>query len=59
MNNHKTGTIVQVHRDVPLFREAVNYTAAETLFSQRLIEKDYFCTLLLHYLATTDDTIVF
>ena len=37
-----------------MFLEAVNFTAAQTGFSPRLIEKDYFCTLLLRYLATSD-----
>lgn len=36
-----------------MFLEAVNFTAAQTAFSPRLIEKDYFCTVLLQYLATT------
>ncbi len=36
-----------------MFLEAVNFTAAQTGFSPRLIEKDYFCTLLLRYLATS------
>jgi len=34
-----------------LFREAVNFTASRTGFNARLIEKDYFCTVLLAYLA--------
>lgn len=39
------------HEDVALFRESVNFTAARTGFNVRLIEKDYFCTVLLAYLA--------
>ena len=39
-----------LHEDMPLFREAVNFTAARTGFNPRLIEKDYFCTVLLAYL---------
>ena len=31
---------MSVHRDPELFREVVNYTAAETLFAPRIIEKD-------------------
>jgi len=42
----------RVHRDAVLFREAVGFTAAQTGFSPRLIEKDYFCTVLLVYLAS-------
>ncbi len=43
-----------LHRDVPLFREAINFTAARTGFPPLLIEKDYFCTVLLMYLAGSD-----
>ncbi len=42
----------RVHIDSVLFREAVGFTAAQTGFSERLIEKDYFCTVLLAYLAS-------
>ena len=42
----------RVHVDSVLFREAVGFTAAQTGFSERLIEKDYFCTVLLAYLAS-------
>jgi hypothetical protein len=45
---------IRVHEDPDLFREAVNFTAAETMFMSRLIEKDYFCTILLRYLAASD-----
>ncbi len=50
---------VRVHEDPDLFREAVNFTAAETKFAPRLIEKDYFFTLLLDYLTSADGAIVF
>ena len=47
-------------RLLSLFREAVNFTTAETAFASRLIEKDYFCTVLLAYLAgAVDDRLVF
>ena len=42
-----------------MFREAVNFTAAETRFLPRLIEKDYFCSLLLDYLAVSAGDLVF
>lgn len=42
---------IQLHHDRELFREAVAFTAATTGFAQRLIEKDYFCSLILAYLA--------
>jgi len=44
-------TAIRAHEDRDWFLEAVNFTAAETGFSPRLIEKDYFCTVLLQYLA--------
>jgi hypothetical protein len=41
MKRHENDMIPVLHKDMILFREALNYTAAETLFAQRLIEKDY------------------
>jgi predicted nucleotidyltransferase component of viral defense system len=41
---------ILVHEDQALFREAVLFTAGQTGFNATLIEKDYFCTVLLHYL---------
>jgi predicted nucleotidyltransferase component of viral defense system len=38
---------IRFHEDPALFREAINFTAAETAFLPALIEKDYFCTVLL------------
>src|SRR6266542_518938 len=43
---------IRIHEDIDLFREAVNLTAAETKFAARLIEKDYFCTVLLAHFGT-------
>jgi predicted nucleotidyltransferase component of viral defense system len=49
-----------IHEDTDLFREAVNLTAAETKFAARLIEKDYFCTVLLEYFgAKVGEELVF
>ncbi len=42
---------LNLHEDIALFTEAVNFTASRTGFNPRLIEKDYFCTVLLAYLA--------
>jgi predicted nucleotidyltransferase component of viral defense system len=42
---------INAHEDATLFREAVQFTAAESGFVPRLIEKDYFCTVLLAYLS--------
>ena len=38
---------LRLHGDVPLFREAIAFTAAKTGFAGQVIEKDYFCTILL------------
>jgi predicted nucleotidyltransferase component of viral defense system len=50
--NKPDPTAIRAHEDRDWFLEAVNFTAAETAFPPRLIEKDYFCTVLLQYLAT-------
>ena len=50
---------LNVHEDTVLFREALNYTAARTGFIGRLIEKDYFCTVLLALLTAADPRLVF
>jgi hypothetical protein len=50
---------IRAHHDSELFREAVNYTAAETGFPSRLIEKDYFCTVILQHLAEAECGLVF
>jgi predicted nucleotidyltransferase component of viral defense system len=43
-----------------LFREALSFTQSETGFSVRLVEKDYYCSLLLQdLLATTTPQWVF
>ena len=41
---------ILVHEDQALFREAVLFTAGQTGLNATLIEKDYFCTVLLQYL---------
>ncbi len=51
---------IRIHEDTDLFREAVNLTAAETKFAARLIEKDYFCTVLLaHFGAAVGEELIF
>lgn len=52
-------SVIRCHEDPALFVEALNFTAADTGFAARLIEKDYFCSLLLDYLAGTDEALVF
>lgn len=60
MSRSKSSFAVRIHEDLSLFREAVNFTTAETAFASRLIEKDYFCTVLLAYLAgAMDDRLIF
>lgn len=51
---------LNLHLDPAFFREMVNYTAAKTNFNPRLVEKDYFCSLLLTYItAGADNPLVF
>ena len=50
---------ISFHEDHDYFREAVNFSAAKTEFPASLIEKDYFCTLLLDYLSSVDQDLVF
>jgi len=54
--NSSDSLVPRVHLDPVFFREAVSFTAARTGFAPRLIEKDYFCTVLLAYLATTTES---
>jgi predicted nucleotidyltransferase component of viral defense system len=54
MSSHEDASI-RVHEDRELFREAVNYTAAETGFGARLIEKDYYCTVVLAYVNAAQE----
>jgi predicted nucleotidyltransferase component of viral defense system len=56
MESPKTHTTL-LHQDLNLFRESISFTAAETTFLPRLIEKDYFCTLLLDYFKTIEGLI--
>lgn len=39
------------HEDVRRFGDAIQFTASETGFSARLIEKDYYCSLILRELG--------
>ena len=47
------------HEDAELFREAVRLTQTQTGFAARLIEKDYFCSMLLYYLTQAVGGLVF
>ncbi len=45
---------IRLHEEDPaLLREAIRFTSAETGFNTRLIEKDYFCSVVLEYLAAS------
>lgn len=57
--NKTNQSLIRVHEDAVLFREALAYTVAETGFVARLIEKDYFCSVLLSCLAPLDAGLVF
>ena len=50
---------ILLHEDQTYLREAVEFTAAVTGFPSRLIEKDYFCTVLLQHMAALDAELVF
>lgn len=47
------------HEEAEMFRDALALTRERTGFAVRLIEKDYFCTALLEYLAATRNELVF
>jgi len=50
---------VRWHENQALFREAVAFTSARTGFTPRLVEKDYYCTLLLQHLTEKVPGLVF
>jgi hypothetical protein len=41
---------IAIHEDRPLFRGAVLFTAGQTGLNVTLIEKDYYCSVVLQYL---------
>mgnify|MGYP002813578143 CR=1 FL=1 len=48
-----------LHEQPEMFRDALALTRQRTGFVERLIEKDYFCTALLEYLASASKELVF
>jgi len=50
---------LRAHEDRDLFREMVRHTAATTGFADRLVEKDYFCSVLLQHFAQHAPELVF
>lgn len=57
--NKPESSAIRVHEDPVLFAEALNFTAAETTLAAQLIEKDYFCSVLLQFLAANASTLIF
>lgn len=45
--------------DPDIFREALSYSEALTGFTASLIEKDYYCSLILHHLFERDTPLIF
>jgi predicted nucleotidyltransferase component of viral defense system len=51
---------IRWHEEAPEeLREAIRFTGEETGFAPRLIEKDYFCSVILEALAEADAPLVF
>ncbi|MGA3206931.1 MAG: nucleotidyl transferase AbiEii/AbiGii toxin family protein [Syntrophales bacterium] len=49
-------SMISVHKDQVFFREALLFTAGQTGLNATLIEKDYYCTVLLQYLYQQQDS---
>ncbi|MBA2654430.1 MAG: nucleotidyl transferase AbiEii/AbiGii toxin family protein [Gammaproteobacteria bacterium] len=47
-------SIIENHLDKNSFLSAIEFTAAETNFEPGLIEKDYFCSVLLSWISSQD-----
>jgi predicted nucleotidyltransferase component of viral defense system len=47
------------HDDPALLIQAIEFTASETGFNPRLIEKDYLCTVVLEYLGANAPGLIF
>jgi predicted nucleotidyltransferase component of viral defense system len=58
MTNTAT-TKPELHEDTDFFRSALIYTAESTGFSPHLVEKDYYCSILLHFLFQSETPLVF
>jgi len=50
---------ISAHEDGDFFRETILYTANMTGFTSELIEKDYFCSVLLSYLYANGSPLIF
>ena len=51
--------MLELHEDRDRFGEALSFTEAEMRFAARLVEKDYYCTVLLEYQAGKVTGLVF
>ena len=45
--------------DPDIFREALSYSEADKGFTSTLIEKDYYCSLILQYFFSNESSLVF
>ena len=45
--------------DPDIFREALAYSEADKGFTSTLIEKDYYCSLVLQYFFSNETSLVF
>jgi len=57
--SNENDAVFNLHEDADLFAEAINFTAATTGFAVRLIEKDYFASVLLRHLCRESTDLVF
>lgn len=56
---NENGAGFDIYEDPDLFAEAINFTSAITGFAARLIEKDYFASVLLRHLCSESADLVF
>ena len=60
MSNHNGALLDKApHINVDKFRAAIEYTAATTGFRRELIEKDYFCSIVLAFIFSEETPLVF
>ncbi|MFZ9596523.1 MAG: nucleotidyl transferase AbiEii/AbiGii toxin family protein [Bdellovibrionia bacterium] len=57
MKNHEEKTFPHLDRDS--FKEALRFAEGKTGFSSRLIEKDYFCSVVLRELSEKEKHLIF
>ena len=58
-SSFQTAAIRWHAQDPALFQEAIAFTAAQSGFLARLIEKDYFCSVLLQLMSNSAEELVF